>query len=159
MKLSKFTAVPALVGLAALIALSPVAASAKGGMKASFEELDTDGNGGITAAELAAHAASRFSDADTDGDGFLTSEELAAAASAKAGERAAKRVDRMIKHHDENDDGKLSATELAPSEERLAKRFERIDADGNGEISAEEFEQAQKKRGGKRGHKGKKRDG
>ena len=159
MKLSKFTMIPSVIGLAALIALSPVGASAKGGERASFEELDTNSDGSVTAAELAAHAASRFSGADTDGDGFLTSEELTAAANADTNKRAAKRVERMIDHRDTDDDGKLSAAEMAPSEDRMQKRFERVDSDGNGEISAEEFEQAQEKRGGHRGGKGGKKRG
>lgn len=127
------------------VTLVPALALAKGdrgGHRASFETLDTDGNGEITQAEMAAHAASRFADADTDGDGMLSLEEL----SAKADERRAKRIERMLSHRDADGDGMLSPEELAPDPERLAKRFERVDADKSGGISKAEYEEIKKKR-------------
>ncbi len=151
MKMSKLILVPPMVGLAAMIALMPVTASAKGGERASFEQLDADGDGALTAAELTAHAATRFDSADANSDGFLTTDELTAAAKSDANKRMEKRVERMMKHHDEDGDGKLSKAEMSPSEDRIAKRFERADKDGNGSISAEEFEASMAKRGGHRG--------
>ena len=132
------------------VALVPATSFAKGegrghGPRVSFEALDTDQSGEITAAELAAHAATRFADRDTDGDGFLTKEEL----SADAEGRRAKRVERMFERRDANADGKLSIDEITPDADRIAKRFERADTDQSGGISKEEFENASKKRGGR----------
>ncbi|MCY4178755.1 MAG: calcium-binding protein [Litoreibacter sp.] len=142
-----------LIAAGVVVALAPVASFAKGegrgGPRASFEQLDTDGNGEVTQAEMAAQAATRFAAADTDGDGLLTKEEI----SAKAGERAAKRLDRMFERRDANADGALSLEEMQPDAERVASRFEKIDADGSGGISKTEFEEM-KSRFGKRGNKG-----
>ena len=50
-----------------------------GGMeRPTFGELDSDGDGNITIAEVKARAAARFADNDADGDGKLTVEELTA---------------------------------------------------------------------------------
>lgn len=146
---------PAVAIFTAALTLIPATSFAKGEGRASFEQLDIDGDGTLTAAELSAYAATRFQTADTNGDGNLSSEELVAAAGARNAERVERRVARMINRRDENDDGVLSAAELAPSEDRIAKRFERLDADSNGSISAEEFEAASKGHRGKRsGHSG-----
>lgn len=121
----------------------------------SFEELDANGDGAISDAEIAAFHDARFAEFDTDGDGSLSEAELTAMAEAHAAERAAKGVARMIKRHDENGDGVLSADELPqPDGSRM---FARVDADDDGVISAEEFEAAAEKRaerGGKRGGHG-----
>jgi Ca2+-binding EF-hand superfamily protein len=158
MKLSKTFIVPSMVALAALIAFTPVSASAKGGERVTFEQLDADSDGALTPAELAAHAATRFEAADANGDGFLTSEELTAMAKADANKRAEKRIEKMIKHRDADGDGKLNVAEMTPSEDRQTRRFERADKDGNGSLSAEEFEEGMSKRGHK-GHKGGKKRG
>ncbi len=131
------------------VAIVPTAGFAKGdrhGPRVDFETLDADGNGEVTQAEMAAMGAARFNEADTDGDGFLTKDEI----SAKAGERRAKRLDRMFEKRDANNDGKLSAEELAPPADRIAKRFEKVDTDGNGSISKAEFDAAKEHRKGRR---------
>lgn len=160
MTLNKITLVPSILAVAALstlVAFSPANAKGKGGheQRASFEQLDTDSSGSLTQAELAAHGAARFAAADTDGDGFLTAEEMTAAAEGRKAKRIEKRIERMMEHRDANNDGKLSAEEMAPDEDRVAKMFERADKNEDGSISKEEFEQASKR--GHRGHKGKKR--
>lgn len=109
------------------------------GPRPSFEELDTDGDGEVTQDEMATMRARNFSAADTDGDGALSLEELRARALA----RAERRSERMLKTLDENGDGKLSAEEM-PHRGGHAEHFSRLDADGSGGISKEEFDAARK---------------
>lgn len=128
------------------------------GPRIQFEELDADGNGEITKAEMEAHKAARFGATDTNGDGQLSAEELVA----QEQSRATKRVEKMISRMDTDGDGVLSAEEMSARgdrgdrgkrEERRGDMFKRVDRDGNGAISKEEFEHAEHHRGGK--HRGK----
>ncbi|MEP5761651.1 MAG: calcium-binding protein [Litoreibacter sp.] len=146
--------IPAIALLSVALVVAPVASFAKGEGRASFEQLDSDGDGALTAAELAAHAATRFEAADTDNDGNLSSAELLAAETTRKAERAERRIERMIERRDENGDGVLSAAELTPSEDRATKRFERMDANDDGSISEEEFKEASKRGRGHRGERG-----
>lgn len=120
-----------------------------GGDIPSFADLDADGNGSLSAEELAAPMGALFADADTNGDGVISAEELAAAMQQR-------RAQRMIERHDTNKDGVLSADEMPQPD--ASKRFERLDANDDGTISAEEFaamaERAQpgQRRGHDRGH-------
>ena len=50
------------------------------GMNVSFEEIDKNGDGFVTQAEVDAHRLARFAAMDTNGDGALSVEELVAAA-------------------------------------------------------------------------------
>jgi Ca2+-binding EF-hand superfamily protein len=118
------------------------------GERMSFEQLDADGSGEVTQAEMEAAKAARFAAADANGDGVLSAEELAAQASAQITERTT----RMIERFDTDGDGALSQEEM-PKPRRggdSAKMFERLDADGSGGISKEEFENGRKhsRRGG-----------
>lgn len=146
----------ALAGLGVALALSPVIAEAKGGPggpRASFEQLDANGDGGITQAEMEAHRAARLAAADANGDGSITRDELLAQIKSGADDRMSRRVDRMLDRLDANNDGALSQTELtAAAEKRGGRGFSRIDTDGNGSISKAEFEaMGEKRRGG--GHR------
>jgi Ca2+-binding EF-hand superfamily protein len=173
-----------LTALAVSIAVSGMgfssAASAKprGGQQGpkmpSFEQLDTNGDGVITQAEIDAIGEVKFAESDTNGDGFLNAGELKAQMQARgearregrgdgehkganAGEvdtelkqsQMAERLDLSVKHMieraDENGDGKLSFDEARPP--RSGKMFEHVDADENGQITLEEWEAAKAKRG------------
>lgn len=116
-----------------------------------FAALDADGNGEITLVEMQAAGDARFAAVDTDGDGFLTQEELEAAGK----KRSAERAERMLKHMDENEDGKLSKDEMKPKKRTPEKFFDRVDTDKSGGISKAEFDEARakmKERHGKKGH-------
>lgn len=150
--------VMAALGLA--LALTPIMAEAKGGHgpRATFEELDANGDGNLTKEEMQAHRKARMASADADGDGNISKAELEAQIASKSSERVSRRVDRMMEHLDTNSDGLISVAELdAAAEKRASKRggrgFEKADSDGNGSISKAEFE-AMAKKGGKRFHRG-----
>ena len=129
----------------AAVTVTGTSALAKG-PRATFQELDADGDGQVTQAEIETHRNQKFTAADTDGDGQLSVEEMQAAAQTKANER----VTKMFEKHDANADGFLSEDEL-PKPRRASKMFERIDADGNGSISEQEYADAKDKMG--RNHK------
>jgi len=163
-----------MAALTALIALGAGAATAKSGDQTqAFSNIDSNADGQITQDEMKAHAAARFAKVDTDGDGFLTGAEMQAARAERGGKRAermlkrfdkdgngaldaaeleaaqkgrgGKRAGRMMSRMDANNDGKLSMAEMTAKRDP-AKIFERLDTDGNGTLSAEEFAK------GKRGH-------
>jgi len=151
---------------ALLFAASLTAASAagRGDQKFDFSTIDADGNGEITQAEITAFEAAKFAEADTNGDGLLSKEEMLAQVSARfenaPSDRVERRIDRVISHLDENEDGSISLEERQSSE-RSARMFERLDEDDSGTISAEEAEKAADRRGhGKnKDRKGKHRKG
>lgn len=145
-----------MVAIVAGIILQAVPAMAQDmrGDRPDFATLDTDGDGALTLEELQGAAAAQFAKVDTDGDGLLSADELTAARA----EAAEARVARMVERLDTNEDGGISLAELQVvrrgGDQMSERMFGRIDADDNGTISAEEFEQAQERRGGgKRGGK------
>lgn len=116
------------------------------GPKMQFEEIDTDGNGEISQAEMQAQKAARFSAADTNGDGKLSLEEM----QANAQSRMAKRMAKMIERLDTDGDGALNESELSQRGNR-GDMFARLDSDESGGISKEEFEKAREHRRGGHG--------
>ncbi len=149
--MNRLTVKIGLTAAALAVVAVPLAAIAKGegrhGPRASFEQLDADGNGALTRAEMAAFARIRFDAVDADGNGLVSAEEIAA----HAGKRAGKRAERMLERRDANSDGSLSFDELRPDEDRIAKRFERVDTDEDGAISKAEFDAAHDARKARRG--------
>jgi Ca2+-binding EF-hand superfamily protein len=150
------------VGGQAALAKGPDAAE-------KFAAIDTDSNGQVTADEMRAHAAARFAAVDTDGDGFLSPEEMQATRKARGGEHAkrmlekfdkdgsgaldvgeleaafegrhghkGKRGKHMMSRMDTNKDGKLALEEMTGKHDP-AKLIEKLDKDGDGSLSAEEF--------------------
>ncbi|MBV1867382.1 MAG: EF-hand domain-containing protein [Marinosulfonomonas sp.] len=146
----------------AVALIVPAVSFAKGGgqggggqhERPSFGELDTDGDGNLTVAEFRARAMDSFAAHDLDGDGLLSVEEMTEAAAARSSGRSAMKIARMMEFRDLNGDGALSPEEMAGN--KGEKIFGRMDADGDGVISAQEFEQAQNlsPRGGNKGGNG-----
>ncbi len=132
------------------------AAEAREGPRAGFAEIDADGDGLVTAAELEALAAARFAAADADGDGGLSAEELLGA----GGDRRAERVARMLDRLDSDGDGLLQRSELeagrgGPRGGGGLERFiARADTDGDGALSEAEFDAARERMADRRGGPG-----
>ncbi len=95
--------------------------------------MDTDGDGRISKAEMSAaandRAARRFARLDTDGDGLIAIADIA--------ERRARYSDRHHRHGERSKIGKHGPATKARMEERILKRFSRIDKDGDGVITIE----------------------
>lgn len=109
-----------------------------------FSELDQNNDGSISAEEFV-NRPDRFARADVDGNGLLTAKEIAAVGQ----DRAERRVARMIERLDQNGDGALSQEEIEARRDP-ARMFERLDANSDGVVSEEEFADARfGKRGGK----------
>lgn len=135
----------------------PVSAQERGdaprGPRFDFAQVDADGDGKITQAEIDAHAAARFAQSDTDGNGSLSVEELIARMQTRQDERLQRGAERMIERMDKNDDGVLSADEMAPRDN--SRMFARLDANDDGAISQDEMEKAKDRFEKKRGKWGK----
>ncbi|MFV0335283.1 MAG: EF-hand domain-containing protein [Tropicimonas sp.] len=110
----------------------------------AFAQLDADGDGKVTAAELeaypAARAAERFSQADADGNGALSPEELTAAIDRM-------RVEAMMSRLDTDGDGAVSQAEMEAMMGQMRetvkpgeRMLERADTDKDGTISAAEYD-------------------
>jgi len=122
-------------------------ASAKpphGGMANMMERLDTNGDGQITKDEAEAAKAARFAEADTNGDGGLSMAEMQAFRAAEKARRMEAMRQRMFEKADADGNGVISADEF---EARGAPMFDRVDADGDGVITTEEMQAMRDKRG------------
>lgn len=118
-----------------------------GPMMPAFSELDANGDGNVTKAEMEAHAKARFDAADTDGNGKLSQAEMKAAAEKRAEEARQRRFERMaarmMERMDADGDGEVSFDEMPGQQTRQDRMFDRLDADNDGAISAEEMDAAQ----------------
>lgn len=108
-----------------------------GGMANMMERLDTNGDGQITKEEAEAAKAARFAEADTNGDGGLSMAEMQAFHAAEKARRMETMRQRMFEKADADGNGVISADEF---EARGAPMFDRMDADGDGVITAEEMQ-------------------
>lgn len=117
-----------------------------------FDGMDTDADGKLSPAELAAHREAMFTAADANADGLLDKDEIAAHQTAMMAERMGARADRMLERRDVNGDGSLSLEEMGKGPAEAG--FSRLDADGDGLISKDELQAAGQRFGEMRkGHK------
>lgn len=144
-----------LIALTAATTIAVAAPGDRGGMRggADFSELDTNGDGVLTSADLAAAAEERFAGLDADGDGQITQSELAAAADQREQDRRERRLSAMLERFDADSNGTLSLEELSAGD-RAGRMLERADADGDGQITKAEFESIEKRGRHGGGHKG-----
>lgn len=123
----------------ALIASSPLVAArpggpypdGPGGPGARLQQLDQNGDGQITTAEIEAGAANEALAIDTNGDGLIRVEELIAMHERKRLERITARLNAA----DADGNGNISLAEFA---NQHTARTLRLDRDGNGIISEDE---------------------
>lgn len=148
--ISRFTIAALLMALGAGTAIAQ-----EGGRHGpmSFETLDADGDGEVTAEDFEMARAARFGEIDADGDGSVSEAEFVAHAARTASERAA----RMFERLDADGDGVLSRDVMERGRRggMAARLIERFDSDGSGGLSEAEFDVAaaemRERHGGRRG--------
>lgn len=114
-----------------------------------LKEMDTDGDGALSRAEIEAAQAKRVAEIDADKNGQISIEELKA-----AHERQRERwMQERLARHDADKDGVVSTEEF---ERARTWRMSRLDGDGDGVITAREMERAWHK--GRRKHRHRDRD-
>lgn len=124
---------------AALLALSAGAAAAQAAPKA-----DTNGDGKVSLAEFKAARVATTLRADTNKDGKVSKAELEAVAArraAKGGGEGKGGGGRMFGMMDANNDGFLTHPEI---EKMVERRFQRLDVNGDGSLSAAEMQAAKR---------------
>ena len=121
----------------------------KGERGSHFKKADTDGNGTLSRAEVEKsmpRLAEKFDQIDTNKDGQLSRDEMKAwkkthkhaHKKGNKADRQAKAAERF-KHADTNGDGKISRAEAEKNAPRLAKKFDAIDANKDGQLTQEEL--------------------
>lgn len=99
-----------------------------------FDALDANHDGVVTQAEFVAAATTRFQQIDARGTGKVTASQIAS--SPQARERATRAVAHLVKRLDANGDGVVSQDEYLAA---ARKRFTRLDRNGDGFIDADEL--------------------
>ena len=140
----------ALIPAIALLALSASAEAGRGhGGKKMLERLDSDGDGLVSLAEFQ-QKESRFMAMDADEDGGVSREEMQAHIAAKSEERAARKAKRRAAKAARMEE-KFGAADadgngLVTAEEAHLAAFNRLDANGDGHIDADELKSRRGKR-------------
>ena len=109
--------------------------------KIDFAAVDTDKDGKITAAEMEAYRAAEVAGVDADKDGKLSATELSAMHMARMQAMADDMAAKMVERLDADGDGLLTAAEMMarPVPDRM---FGMADADGDGALTQEEIDAA-----------------
>ena len=109
-----------------------------------FARLDANASGGISVDEAEGPLEGHFDQIDTDGNGEITSTELKASR-AKRFERGIEMRER-IKAADVDGNGTISSNEANEAGlDKLIEHFDKIDSDGDGEITKQELKNLIKK--------------
>ncbi len=127
-----------------------------------FSKADADANGTLSRAEVdksLPRLAQKFDQIDTNKDGQLSRDEMKAGRKAhKHAHKKGNKADRQVRaverfrHADANGDAKISRAEAATNAPRLAKKFDAIDADKDGQLTQDElraYREAKRSRGRK----------
>lgn len=109
---------------------APGASGAEPARPSPFDEMDANHDGVVTREEYIAYQKKRFDEFDTNHDGKIDAKEIAS--SPPLMERNLKTAERMVKEWDKNGDGVVSAEEFQAA---AADRFARQDKDGTGKIT------------------------
>lgn len=110
-----------------------------------FARLDADASGGISVDEAEGPLEGHFDQIDADGSGEITGAELKASR-AKRFERSMEMRDR-IKAADADGNGAISNNEANEAGlDKLIEHFDKIDSDGDGEITKQELKGLSEKR-------------
>lgn len=139
------------LGSAAYTAIAQAGGATPG---AKLEKIDINQDGNITKDEVSAHRADRFASADLNGDTLISPEEFEAFAEAERERRQQERQARMFAKLDANGDGSISADEHAAMDQRMDRMFDRVDKDDDGVITEAEREAAKEKMKERRGKRG-----
>ena len=109
--------------LAAGVAIAQEAdgADPRAAMREMLQKADSNKDGAIDRGEFAAVRQSRFGEMDRDGDGKVTKAEM----EARAAERAAERGGRLFARADADGDGAISKAEFEATEMRMFERMDR----------------------------------
>ena len=114
-------------------------------IKQVFARLDANASGGISVDEAKGPLEAHFDQIDADGSGEITGEELKASRT-KRSERGIEMHER-IKVADADGNGVISSSEANEAGlEKLIKHFDKIDSDGDGEITKQELKSLGNKR-------------
>ncbi|MBT5186507.1 MAG: hypothetical protein HOH19_13020 [Kordiimonadaceae bacterium] len=119
-----------ITGVIALALTGSVLAQQGGGR--GMSSMDTDGNGTIEKSEFAAMFDKRFAETDANNDG-ISLDEYKAKSEADRAARNARRAERRAEN---------SERDAERDAERLQKRFDGLDADNDGKVSADEYKAA-----------------
>ena len=118
-----------------------------------IDRFDENGDGKIEESEVPENMWRRLGDLDTNGDGAITADELNAAGGNDRRGRGRRGGGQLMRALDTDKDGKLSKAEIAAASTALLT----LDKDENGELSAEELRGQRNSR--ERGERGERRGG
>lgn len=140
----KYVAILTALGLGSAAIIAVGAPEGREGRGGHLKQADTNGDGVISRAEAAAlpRLGKHFDEVDANRDGNVSADEMRAFHEKRRAEHWKKR--------DTNGDGRISRAEAQANAPRLAERFDQVDANKDGFVTAEEMKAAHgKHRAGK----------